>query len=85
MTQILRKLLTLPAGRDRAPAPDLLDKRCDCAVALIDRRTGQVPYMNGRPLMIVTHDPSEAIAKLLQGRDRNIWDIRVQPLHPGQS
>lgn len=83
MTPALRKLFPAPVKRLTPREQDPLDKRCDCAVSLIDRRTGQTPHVNGRPVMVVTRDPSKAIADLLQGRDRTIWDVRVQALHPG--
>lgn len=84
MTRIFRKLFDATSHRAKPRYEhDMLDKHCDCAVSLIDRRTGQTPYVNGRPLMVVTRDPTHAVAQLLHGRDRAIWDIRVQALHPG--
>lgn len=57
------------------PAPRPL-----CAVTLIDRRTGRAHRINGAPLQSFSRDPDESAAALLAGRDRDIWDARIQPL-----
>ncbi|MFC6496171.1 hypothetical protein ACFP8Z_00760 [Gemmobacter lanyuensis] len=51
-----------------------------CAVTLIDRRTGDAHRINGKPLVLFTRRPQEAAAELLQGRDPQLWDIRITPL-----
>lgn len=54
-----------------------------CAVQLIDRRTGSALRVNGRPLVLFTRDPQAASAELLEGRDPEIWEARVEPLQAG--
>jgi hypothetical protein len=51
-----------------------------CAVHLIDRRTGRTHRVNGSPLVLFTRRPDEAAAELLEGRDRSIWEARIEPL-----
>lgn len=51
-----------------------------CAVRLIDRRTGQTHRVNGSPLVIFTRSPGEAADELLAGRDRALWEARIEPL-----
>lgn len=53
---------------------------CACSVSLVDRRTGQTPRIGGSLLRVFTRDPQAAAAKLLAGRDPQIWEARVQPL-----
>ena len=53
---------------------------CACSVSLVDRRTGQTPRIGGSLLRVFTRDPQNAVAKLLAGRDPQIWEARVQPL-----
>ncbi|VDC30057.1 hypothetical protein [Pseudogemmobacter humi] len=53
-----------------------------CVVRLIDRRTGLTHKVNGTPLVIFTRRPSEAAAELLSGRDRSVWEVRVDPIEP---
>ncbi len=54
-----------------------------CAVQLIDRRTGSALRVNGRPLVLFTRDPQAASAELLEGRDPDNWETRIEPLQPG--
>lgn len=51
-----------------------------CAVHLIDRRTGRPHRINGRPLVLFTKAPEEAVAGLLAGRDASVWEVRVEPV-----
>lgn len=51
-----------------------------CAVRLIDRRTGQTHRVNGSPLVIFTKFPGEAVEDLLAGRDRSLWEARIEPI-----
>lgn len=51
-----------------------------CAVRLIDRRTGQTHRINGRPLVLYTRNPAEAVADLLEGRDATVWEARIEPI-----
>jgi|GEM_PF-1298398 len=50
------------------------------SVRLVDRRTGEVPSINGIPLRVLTHSPQSAIAELMDGRDRHLWQAEVEPL-----
>lgn len=52
------------------------------AVRLIDRRTGEVPRVNGNPLSLLTRSPHRAVAELLQGRNASHWLTQVEPLEP---
>jgi hypothetical protein len=61
-----------------APAPVLSPTAC--AVQLIDRRTGQSHRINGRPLVLFTRTPDQAVAELLEGRDASVWEARVEPI-----
>lgn len=56
-----------------------------CAVHLIDRRTGQSHRINGRPLVLFTRTPEEAVAELLEGRDASVWEARVEPIGAADS
>jgi hypothetical protein len=56
--------------------------RQDCAVRLIDRRTGQTHRINGSPLVLFTQRPEEAVAELLKGRDAAVWEACIEPLGP---
>lgn len=58
-------------------------RRQTCAVRLIDRRTGQTHRVNGSPLVLFTRHPEEAAAELLDGRDRAVWEARVEPVGTG--
>lgn len=51
-------------------------------VRLIDRRTGEVPRVNGKPLSFLTHAPRHAAAELLRGRNRALWRTHVEPVEP---
>lgn len=53
-----------------------------CVVRLIDRRTGLTQRVGGRPLVIFSRHPDEAAAELLEGRDRSIWEVRIDPIEP---
>ena len=61
-----------------APAP--VHSPTACAVHLIDRRTGQSHRINGRPLVLFTRTPDQAVAELLEGRDASVWEARVEPI-----
>ena len=50
------------------------------AVRLIDRRTGEVPRVNGNPLSLLTRSPRRAVAELLRGRSGPHWQTQVEPL-----
>ena len=65
---------TLIANRTTSPV---------CAVRLIDRRTGRVHRVNGAPLVLFARDTNAAAAELLFNRDRNLWDVRIDPLPAG--
>lgn len=67
---------TVPAASGRAGVT--------CVVRLIDRRTGRTPQRNGRALQVFTATPEVAVAALLRGRDRTLWEARVDPLGPGE-
>lgn len=51
-----------------------------CAVSLVDRRTGATHRINGRPLTLLTRNPQDAVAELLEGRDATVWEARVEVL-----
>ncbi len=51
-----------------------------CAVQLIDRRTGSLHRVNGRPLMKLTRKPQVAAAELMAGRDPAVWETRVEAI-----
>lgn len=51
-----------------------------CAVQLIDRRTGCLHRVNGRPLLVVTRKPQNAAAELMAGRDPAVWETRVEAI-----
>jgi hypothetical protein len=51
-----------------------------CVVRLIDRRTGQIHRVNGSPLVVYTRNPDAAVADLLDGRDAEVWEARVEPI-----
>lgn len=50
------------------------------SVRLIDRRTGQVHRVNGAPLLALSREPQAAAASLLEGRDPNLWEARIESL-----
>lgn len=50
----------------------------NCAVWLIDRRTGATHRVNGRPFVVFTRRPDIAIAEMMAGRDPAVWDTRVE-------
>ncbi len=54
-----------------------------CAVRLVDRRTGQTHRVNGSPLVLFTRRPEDAAAELLEGRDGNLWEARIEPIERG--
>ncbi len=54
------------------------------SVRLIDRRTGEVPRLNGIPLSLLTHSPRIAASQLLRGRDRGLWRAVIEPLRSGE-
>ncbi|WP_238986738.1 hypothetical protein [Paracoccus sp. MKU1] len=51
------------------------------SVRLIDRRTGEVPSVNGIPLSILTQSPRSAVASFMRGRSRMLWRIEVEPVN----
>ena len=53
------------------------------AVRLIDRRTGRAHRINGTPLVLYTRNTAEAEAELLQGRDPQHWEIRIDRIQIG--
>jgi hypothetical protein len=53
-----------------------------CAVRLVDRRTGALHRINGRPLTLFSRRPAEAAAELLEGRDPSVWEALIEPLDP---
>lgn len=53
-----------------------------CVVRLVDRRTGLTHRVNGSPLVVFTRNPAEAVSDLLEGRDRTVWEARVDPIEP---
>lgn len=53
-----------------------------CVVRLVDRRTGLTQRVGGRPQVIFSRYPQEAAAELLEGRDRSIWEVRIDPIEP---
>ena len=50
------------------------------SVRLIDRRTGQVHRLNGAPLLALSQEPQAAAASMLEGRDPDLWEARIEPL-----
>ena len=66
----------------RSPLAAVQGMAGTCVVRLIDRRTGLTHRVNGNPLVIFTRRPSEASAELLSGRDRSVWEVRVDPIEP---
>lgn len=48
------------------------------AVRLIDRRTGEVPSLNGTPLSQLTRSPQAVAQALMRGRDRSIWCAEIE-------
>lgn len=55
-------------------------RRSACAVSLIDRRTGRPHRINGRPLVLFTQRPEEAVAEMLEDRDAALWDVRIEAI-----
>lgn len=54
-----------------------------CAVHLIDRRTGRAHRIGGRPPVLFTRRPAEAVADLPEGRDSTLLEARAEPLRTG--
>lgn len=50
------------------------------SIRLIDRRTGEVPRVNGNPVSFLTSAPRLAVEELLKGRDREKWTAEVDRL-----
>ncbi len=67
-----RSTATIPATSAAQPLA--------CAVRLVDRRTGQTHRINGRPLVLYTRNPADAVADLLEGRDPSVWEARIEPI-----
>lgn len=59
------------------------DVRPSCAVRLVDRRAGQTHRVNGSPVIVFTRQPDQAMADLLKGRDRSVWEVRIDRLQQG--
>lgn len=78
MSATFSPALTGPA--ERATAARSAARPQTCAVRLIDRRTGQTHRVNGSPLLIFTKSPGEAAEDLLAGRDRSLWEARIEPI-----
>lgn len=55
------------------------------SVRLIDRRTGEVPRVNGNPLSLLTRFPRRAVAELLHGRNGTHWHAQVEPLEAARA
>ena len=70
------------AGAGHQALPNMQGTRGTCVVRLIDRRTGLTHRVNGTPLVIFTRRPDEAVAELLEGRDRAIWEAHIDPIEP---
>lgn len=68
-----------PAPRRVCTMPMTTDMQRACAIRLIDRRTGTAHRINGSPLVIFSRRPFEAAAELLEGRDPQIWEARIDP------
>lgn len=51
-----------------------------CAVQLIDRRTGAIHRVNGRPMLVVTRKPQDAATELMSGRDASVWETRIDSI-----
>ncbi|MBL4928998.1 hypothetical protein JI744_12860 [Tabrizicola sp. KVB23] len=47
---------------------------------MIDRRTGSLHRVNGRPLLMLTRKPLDAAAELMSGRDPAIWETRTEAI-----
>ena len=73
----------MPQIRTATPTPAQAGLAALCAVSLIDRRTGRPHRVNGAPLVVFTRSPDSAASDLLQGRDRAIWEARVERLSGG--
>lgn len=71
-------LLTKLSGPSLATGPAAL--RHDCAVRLIDRRTGTARRVNGSPLVLFSRDPAEAVAELLDGQDATVWEASAESI-----
>ncbi|QRZ14751.1 hypothetical protein JWJ88_17455 [Paracoccus methylovorus] len=50
------------------------------SVRLIDRRTGEVPNVNGVPLSLLTMSPRAAVSAFMQGRDQHVWRTEIEPV-----
>lgn len=50
------------------------------ALSLIDQRTGKPLRTNGALLTIFTRQPNETATEALRGRDRSIWQVRIERL-----
>lgn len=66
-------------GSPPVPAADGM-RRLLCAVRLIDRRTGSIHRMNGRPVLVVTRTPIDAVADMMTGRNPTVWEARVDTI-----
>lgn len=52
------------------------------AVRLIDRRTGEVPSLNGIPFSVLTRAPRAAAQSFMRGRNHNLWHTEVEQISP---
>ncbi len=52
------------------------------AVRLIDRRTGEVPCLNGIPLSVLTRAPRATARSFMRGRNQHLWRTEVEPVSP---
>lgn len=50
------------------------------AIRLIDRRTGEVPRLNGNPIGMLTSTPRLAVEELMRGRDPSKWTAQIEQL-----
>lgn len=62
------------------PMRAMADLTGPCAVQLIDRRAGAPHRRDGRALTVLTHQPEQAAADLLRGRNPALWKARVDRL-----
>lgn len=58
----------------------LQQANANCAVQLIDRRTGMAHRVGGAALLLFTRNPEQAVAELLAGRDPAVWEARVSQI-----
>lgn len=54
--------------------------RRTCRIRLFDRLTGAPYRINGAEFAVLTRDPVAAVRMLMEYRDRNAWEARVEPV-----